>query len=134
MGIEPVGSRPSVVPNVTVNPAAPGSPSFTAQQQEIAAQQQTGGGGGGGHGGGHGGAKKATSAIEEIAARASVKIERRKTPAERQAEIDRLARLAEEEAQRVHERGDERPDDHESPNDAPPWYEPESARTAEDFR
>jgi hypothetical protein len=107
MGIDPIGARPSPFPIAAENPAAPGTAAFAAQQEELATQQlQQTGGGGGGHGGGHGGVKRSTSAIEDIAARASLAIERRKTPAERQAEIERLKKLAEEQAQQVHERGE----------------------------
>jgi hypothetical protein len=110
--IDAIGARTSPFLPAAANPAAPGTAAFAAQQEELATQQlQQTGGGGGGHGGGHGGVKKATSTIEEIAARASLTIERRKTPAERQAEIDRLKKLAEEQAQQVHERDEDEPDD-----------------------
>jgi hypothetical protein len=112
MAIDAIGARPSFAPPAAANPAGPGTAAFAAQQEELAAQQLQQTGGGGGDGGGHGGVKKATSTIEEIAARASLAIVRRKTPAERQAEIDRLKRLAAEHAQQVHERGeDERGDE-----------------------
>lgn len=110
MGIDPIGASQSAPGAAAANSPAE-TAGFAVQQEELAAQQLQPAGGGGGHGGGHGAVKKATATIEEIAARASLTIERRKTPAERQAEIERLKKLAEEHAQGVHERDDDRTGD-----------------------
>jgi len=72
-----------------------------AAQLALEIAEKKGGGGGGGGGGGHHGAKNALASIDDIAARNSLNIEaRKKTPLERQAEIDKMqAELAAQEAQ-----------------------------------
>jgi hypothetical protein len=110
MGIEPIGAGPGAIPGAAAPNSTAETAAFSVQQEELVAQQLQSAGGGGGHGGGHGAVRKATATIEEIAARASLCIERRKTPAERQAEIERLKKLAEDRALQAHERDDESDD------------------------
>jgi hypothetical protein len=94
VGIESIGAStplPAATPAPVARPAAGGFSTAAANAnaggaQSALQQQQTGGGGG--HGGGS--HAKAMHAITNIAARNSLKVEKRKTAAERQAEIDEM--------------------------------------------
>jgi len=94
----PAAPAPAAPPFAQLLPAA------QLQQQNVAAlallQSEEHGGGGGGHG-----KKLNLKAIEDLAARASLQIEpRQKTPAERQAEIERLKQMQLAAAQQVGEK------------------------------
>lgn len=111
MRIDGIGSNPSLLYGVgPVRAVAPAGTTGAAQQINAAtlallqAEQKGGGGGGGGHG--HG-SPKVLSALEDLAARASLRIEQRaKTPEERMAEIARLRAQQAEAGERVGERQD----------------------------
>lgn len=111
MRIDGVGSNPSLLYGVgPVRAVAPAGTTGAAQQINAAtlallqAEQKGGGGGGGGHG--HS-SPKVLSALEDLAARASLRIEQRaKTPEERMAEIARLRAQQAEAGERVGERQD----------------------------
>jgi hypothetical protein len=124
MRIEGTGAVPGVAPTPGIGVAAPAAPTTNTQSvaQLVTQQleQQKGGGGGGGH------AKKAMTAIDDIAAKASLRIEKRgKTQAERLADIEKLKAQQKAAAEKVGERpqkdtadgGDESSDERSSPDD-----------------
>lgn len=106
MRIDGVGSQPLPVPIVPASdPAAAGATnaSVTSLVNQALIEQQQRGGGGGGHGA-HGAPKKALDAIDDIAARAAIKLERERSPLQRQREIDKLTAEFEAAAERVDEK------------------------------
>jgi hypothetical protein len=128
MRIEGTGAVPGLTPTPGVGPAggaaAPNTNTQSIAQLVTQQLEEHKGGGGGGGGGGH--AKKAMAAIDDIAAKASLRIEKRgKTQAERLADIEKLKAQQKAAAEKVGERpqedaadeGDESPDERSSPED-----------------
>jgi len=90
----PAGLRPGAGGFTVPGPVPPTSSASAAALAAIQQVEEMEHGGGGGGAGGHG-HKAALKAIEDVAARVGLKIEtHEKTPAEREAEIERLKLLA----------------------------------------
>ncbi len=109
----PTGARPAGAPPPAANTAITATSSANQAQQSVMAQalqqaeQHKGGGGGGG--GGHGHSKM--KAIEDLAARATLRIEpREKTVVERMAEIERMKALQKAAAEKVGAKSEGDPD------------------------
>jgi hypothetical protein len=110
--LSPLTGAPAA--NQGVNAA--GTTAAQAIQQAIQQEEQKGGGGGR-HGGGHGAKNVALDAIDDIAARASLNIERQKTMMDRMREIEKMKAEMAAEDEVVGEKQSGEREEHEAADD-----------------